>query len=109
MIEYREHPRVPAEACVFFSTANNTETRQGRIFDISAGGCGILSPGPINPGSGLRLLIRATDLGSAITVQTAAVRWANHGEFGVEFLSLSDLDRNRLQRFLDVLKPQTAS
>ena len=109
MIECREHPRIPVEAQVYFSTTNNTDTRQGTMFDISAGGCAVTSAVPINPGSDVRLLIRATDLGSAITVHAAAVRWASHGEFGVEFLNLSDLDRNRLQRFIHIVKPQTAS
>ncbi|HSN04433.1 MAG TPA: PilZ domain-containing protein [Nitrospira sp.] len=108
MIECREHPRIPVDAQVYFSTTNHTDIRQGTMFDISAGGCAVISTVPINTGSGVRLLIRATDLGSAITVHAAAVRWANHGEFGVEFLSLSDLDRSRLQRFLHVVKPQRA-
>ena len=109
MIECREHRRIPVELQVFFSTTNQTEIREGTMFDISAGGCAVTSTAPINPGSGVRLLIRATDLGSPITVHSAAVSWANHGEFGVEFLNLSDLDRSRLQRFLHVAKPQTNS
>jgi len=109
MIECREHRRIPVELQVFFSTTNQTEIRAGTMFDISAGGCAVTSTAPIKPGSGVRLLIRATDLGSPITVHSAAVRWANHGEFGVEFLNLSELDRSRLQRFLHVANPQTAS
>lgn len=109
MIECREHRRIPVELQVFFSTANQTEIREGTMFDISAGGCAVTSTAPVNPGSAVRLLIRATDLGSPITVHSAAVRWAHHGEFGVEFLNLSELDRSRLQRFLHVAKPQTNS
>lgn len=109
MIECRKHPRIPIEAQVYFSTINSTNIRQGTIFDISAGGCAVTSTVPVNPGAGVRLLIRANDLGSAINVDAAAVRWANHGEFGVEFLKLSDLDRSRLQRFLHVINPQAAS
>lgn len=109
MIECREHLRIPVELQVFFSTTYRTEIREGTMFDISAGGCAVTSAVPINPGSGVRLLIRATDLGSAITVHAGAVRWASHGEFGVEFLNLTDLDRNRLHRFLHVVKPQPAS
>jgi c-di-GMP-binding flagellar brake protein YcgR len=108
MIECREHPRIPVELQVFFSTANHTEIREGTMFDISAGGCAVSSTTPVHPGAGVRLLIRATDLGSPITVHSAAIRWADHGEFGVEFLSLSDLDRNRLHRFLKVAGPKTS-
>ena len=109
MIECREHRRIPVELQVFFSTTHQTEIREGTMFDISAGGCAVTSTAPVNPGSGVRLLIRAIDLGSPITVHSAAVRWANHGEFGVESLNLSDLDRSRLQRFLHIAKPQTDS
>jgi c-di-GMP-binding flagellar brake protein YcgR len=109
MIECREHRRIPVELQVFFSTTHQTEIREGTMFDISAGGCAVTSTAPVNPGSGVRLLIRAIDLGSPITVHSAAVRWANHGEFGVEFLNLSDLDHSRLQRFLHIARPQTDS
>jgi hypothetical protein len=54
----------------------------------------------VRPGSAVRILIRATDLGSPITIESAAVRWSKHGEFGVEFLGLSELDQNRLHRLL---------
>ncbi len=108
MIECREHPRIPIELQVFFSTAENADIRQGTMFDISAGGCAVTSSVPVNPGTGVRLLIRATDLGSPITVHSAAVRWANCGEFGVEFISLTDLDRNRLHRLLHVAAPRSA-
>jgi hypothetical protein len=102
MIECRQHPRIPTDLQVFFSTTENTDIRQGTIYDVSAGGCAVTSSVPVNPGTAVRLLIRATELGSPITVQSAAVRWADHGEFGVEFLDLTELDHNRLRRWLTV-------
>ncbi len=108
MIECREHPRIPIDLQVFFSTHENTDIREGTMFDISAGGCAVTSSVPVNPGTGVRLLIRATDLGSPITVHSGAVRWAKHGEFGVEFLDLADLDRNRLHRLLKIAAPRSA-
>jgi c-di-GMP-binding flagellar brake protein YcgR len=108
MIECREHPRIPVELQVYFSTIGNNDIREGTMFDISAGGCAVTSSVPVNPGAGVKLLIRATDLGSPITVHSAAIRWANYGEFGVEFLNLSDIDRSRLHRFLHVATPRSA-
>ncbi len=102
MIECREYPRIPIELQVYFSTVGHTDIREGTMFDISAGGCAVTSTAAIPPGTGVKLLIRATDLGSPITVHSAAVRWARHGEFGVEFLNLTDLDRSRLHRLLRV-------
>lgn len=100
MIECREHPRIPIELQIFFSMADQTDLRQGTTFDISAGGCAVTSAISMAPGTGVKLLIQATELAVPITVHSAAVRWANHGEFGVEFLRLTDMDRNRLQRLL---------
>lgn len=108
MIECREHPRIPIDLQVFFSTSGNTDIREGTMFDISAGGCAVTSAVPVHPGSGVKLLIRATDLGSPITVHSGAVRWAHHGEFGVEFLKLTDLDRHRLHRLLHVVAPRSS-
>ena len=56
----------------------------------------------VQPGSAVRILIRATDLGSPITIESAAVRWSVSGEFGVEFLGLSEIDQRRLYRLLNV-------
>jgi len=70
------------------------------MFDLSAWGCAVASLTSLQPGSAVRILIRATDLGSPITIESAAVRWSEHGEFGVEFLGVSDINQNRLRRLL---------
>ena len=100
MIECRQYPRIPVDLQVYFSTTGNTLIREGTMFDLSAGGCAVASTASVQPGSAVRILIRATDLGAPITVESAAVRWSQHGEFGVEFLGLSDMDQNRLYRLL---------
>jgi len=100
MIECRQYPRVPVDFQVYFSTTSNTSIREGTMFDLSAGGCAVTSMTAVQTGSAVRILIRATDLGSPITIESAAVRWSRHGEFGVEFLGLSEIDQNRLYRLL---------
>lgn len=101
MIECRQHPRVPVDLQVYFSTTGNTSIREGTMFDLSVGGCAVSSLSSVFPGSAIRILIRATDLGSPITIESAAVRWSECGEFGVEFIGLSDIDQGRLQRLLE--------
>jgi c-di-GMP-binding flagellar brake protein YcgR len=93
MIECREYPRIPVDMQVFFSSTNKTNICEGTMFDLSARGCAVTSMSSI--------LIRATDLGSPITIESAAVRWSGSGEFGVEFLGLSEIDQRRLQRLLE--------
>jgi c-di-GMP-binding flagellar brake protein YcgR len=100
MIECRQHPRIPVDLQVFFSTTGNTDIREGTMFDLSLGGCAVTTMTSVRPGTGIRILIRATDLGSPITIESAAVRWSHHGEFGVEFMGISDIDQSRLSRLL---------
>lgn len=106
MIECREHPRMPVDLRVLFSTTDQTEIRHGTMFDISAGGCAVTSMVSMSIGIGVRLLIHATALAASITVHSATVRWVKQGEFGVEFSHLTDLDQNRLQRLLHLARPQ---
>ena len=80
MIECRQFPRVPVDLQVYFSTTGNTSIREGTMFDLSAGGCAVTSMTSVQAGS--------------------AVRWSKHGEFGVEFLGVSEVDQNRLYRLL---------
>jgi c-di-GMP-binding flagellar brake protein YcgR len=102
MIECREYPRIPVDMQVFFSSTSKTDIHEGTMFDLSARGCAVTSMSSIQPGSAVRILIRATDLGSPITIESAAVRWSEGGEFGLEFLGLSEIDQRRLHRLLQV-------
>jgi c-di-GMP-binding flagellar brake protein YcgR len=86
---------------IFFSTTNKTDMREGTMFDLSARGCAVTSMSLVQPGSTVRILISETNLGSPITIESAAVRWSESGEFGVEFLDLSEIDQRRLQRLLE--------
>ncbi len=108
MIECRVHPRIPVELPIFFSTAGNGDVREGTTFDISGGGCAIASTAAVNPGTGIKLLIQTDDLGAPITVHFAKIRWAHYGEFGVEFLNLTEMDRSRLARLLHIAAPPPA-
>ena len=102
MIECREYPRIPVDMQVFFSSTNKTDICEGTMFDLSASGCAVTSMSSVQPGSAVRILIRATDLGSPIMIESAAVRWSEGGEFGVEFLGLSEIDQRRLRRLLQI-------
>ena len=102
MIGCREYPRIPVDMQVVFSSTNKTDIREGTMFDLSARGCAVTSMSSVQPGSALRILIRATDMGSPITIESAAVRWSEGGEFGVEFLGLSEIDQRLLHRLLHI-------
>lgn len=103
MIECRQYPRIPVDMQVSFSSSDTTDILEGTMFDLSPTGCAVTSLSTVQPGSALRMLIRATDLGSAITIKSAVVRWSGGGEFGVEFLALSEIDQRRLHRLLQFI------
>lgn len=100
MIECREEPRIPVEIPVSFSMVGYSDPRQGTMFDISAGGCAVTSLSSVTIGTDVRLLIPSYNLAAPMSIQAAAVRWTRYGEFGVEFLKLTELDRGRLRRLL---------
>lgn len=101
MIECREYPRTPVDLPVSFSDTKTTDMLEGTMFDLSVRGCAVTSLSLMQPGSAVKIIIRATDLGSPITINSASVRWSEAGEFGVEFLDLSEIDQRRLHRLLE--------
>lgn len=109
MIECREYTRTPVDMLVSFTDTNTTDMREGTMFDLSARGCAVTSMSSVQPGSAVRIHIKATGLGSPITIEAAAVRWSGGGEFGVEFLGLSEIDRRRLDRLLQTTMDSTQS
>jgi c-di-GMP-binding flagellar brake protein YcgR len=109
MIECREYTRTPVDMLVSFSDTDTTDMREGTMFDLSARGCAVTSMSSVQPGSAVKILIRETGLGAPITIESAAVRWSGGGEFGVEFLGLSEIDRRRLERLLQTTMESTQS
>jgi c-di-GMP-binding flagellar brake protein YcgR len=109
MIECREYTRTPVDMLVSFSDTDTTDMREGTMFDLSARGCAVTSMSSVQPGSAVKILIRETDLGAPITIESAAVRWSGGGEFGVEFLGLSEIDQRRLDRLLRMTMDSTQS
>ncbi|MBX3237281.1 MAG: PilZ domain-containing protein [Nitrospiraceae bacterium] len=107
MIELRQQRRIPVNMQVIFAHAGATSLKQGTLFDLSTGGCAVATTVAVPPGVPLSLLIEGQDLGTPIRIPTATVRWTKLGEFGVEFLALPELERRRLYRLIDYLRPST--
>jgi hypothetical protein len=108
MIEQRRHFRIPVDMRVIFATLGAAHLNGGSLFDISTGGCAVATTAPMPAGAPISLLIEGRDLGIPIRVPAAAVRWTRLGEFGVEFLTLPELERRRLLRLIDYLRPSSS-
>jgi hypothetical protein len=81
----------------------------GSVKDLSQKGCRIESV--IRPFTGMQLELRIQPPGEAtpITISNATVRWTGSHGIGVEFLTVSPSDLERLNRILDRLSAKIGS
>jgi hypothetical protein len=111
-MERRQFPRVRVKFSVTLSFSRGREAGEGTLANLSVGGAGVVSRKHVRQGDFLSLQIYAPGEEFPIVVQSAAVRWVRGGEFGVEFLKLTDEQRRRLNDLLAVVsegrKPEDA-
>jgi hypothetical protein len=72
------------------------------------GGCNIVTDRPLIVGTMLALYLRVPNQTFAITVRMATVCWTLQCEFGMEFLGMEELERERLAQFLQALNAAAA-
>ncbi|MCC2641161.1 MAG: uncharacterized protein K0S45_1574 [Nitrospira sp.] len=71
------------------------------ILDLSCAGCMAKSETPVQPGLRMKLSLFLSDgQERPIHVDEAIIRWARGGEFGVEFLAMSQPQLLRIQQFV---------
>ena len=75
----------------------------GIVYNLCLGGCKIVTDRPLTVGSMVALSLEAPNQTSPIPVRMAAVRWRLRHEFGIEFLGMEELQRDRLARYLERL------
>ena len=79
----------------------------GRLIDLSLRGCRISSSTPVPNGTGLEMTVHLPDHDSPVQIESAGVRWANEGEFGVEFIRMQPEAQQRLSLFVTSLEETT--
>lgn len=75
-------------------------TIEGRLLNLSLGGCAIESAGSMDSGLYVALNISLTEQGPLIHIEMGRVQWATHHQFGVKFLLLAKQDRQALERWV---------
>lgn len=80
----------------------------GIVYNLGMGGCKIVTDHPLIVGSMLALYLNVPNQTFAITVRMATVRWTIQYEFGLEFLGMEELERERLAQFLQALEAAAA-
>src|ERR671911_220596 len=102
----RRFPRFPTELPCLFAVANS-HGWNGRVLNLSRGGCAIRSTTPVRKGDHLYVLIFPGPNQAPIETAPSPVRWAIREQFGVEFLTLSPYDAHRLHSYLTLLESDT--
>jgi hypothetical protein len=80
----------------------------GIVYNLGLGGCKIVTDRSLAVGSMFAMYLKVPDQTFAITIRTAPVRWTMQYEFGVEFLGMEELERDRLAQFLQGLNSAAA-
>lgn len=77
--------------------------------DLSTTGCRVISECPLQVGSEWALSLVASWSECDVTVEMAKVRWADGNHYGLEFLAIDPVERERLRLFLKALEASPVS
>jgi c-di-GMP-binding flagellar brake protein YcgR len=80
--------------------ANGLQTGEGQVLNLSKHGCLVESPLPIKAGDHLQLRLFLPDSDQSVCASLAVVRWVQATLFGVEFLTIDEKYRSRLNQFI---------
>jgi len=86
--------------CLVRFTDEEGLTGEGRLFNLSIGGCALHSTTPVAEDMLLSLVLQLTEKAAPLQIEMARVRWVRRQEFGVEFLFIYDKERKVLLRWL---------
>ncbi|OGW67380.1 MAG: hypothetical protein A3H49_07025 [Nitrospirae bacterium RIFCSPLOWO2_02_FULL_62_14] len=77
---------------------------RGTTFNLSPGGCGLGSNTPVDLDATMRLYLHIPSQKSPLQVDRARVTWRAGNDFGVEFLSIDQTSKERLQDYIASLQ-----
>ena len=101
----REHERYIVEFPVRF--AGDWEGL-GIVYNLCMGGCKIVTDQPLTIGGMVTLTLNVPKQPFPITVRMAIVRWMLQHEFGIEFLGMEEIQRERMAQYLQSLAAAAA-
>ncbi len=101
-MDLRRDPRHRVRFASSFSVARVAEA-DGVAVDLSLRGCRISSKTPVTPWTTLELHISLPGQRWPLKISQVGVRWAEAGEFGVEFVVMPDEAQQRLRQLISTL------
>lgn len=84
-----------------FSPAGQLVQGEGILIDLTREGCRVKSDVRVQPGAQLELRMYLLDHDVLIAVELSAVRWANGGEFGLEFVRMRSEAQEQIHRVVN--------
>ncbi len=96
--ETRSSERLPLQCSIIVATG--IQTGEGRVLNLSKYGCLVESPLPIKAGDHLQLRLFLPESDQSVCAKLAVVRWVQATLFGVEFLTIDEKYRSRLNQFV---------
>lgn len=98
----REHKRIPMQYPVHFRPAFGQDQvlASGTLHELSIGGCTIETTVPVPKASCLCLQVQVTEQDPPIQIDNARVRTVNGKRLGLEFLSITPDEEDRLRRLI---------
>jgi PilZ domain len=97
-MERRKHPRYRVEYVI--QLLGERSHGQGLVQDLSVMGCRARSPVGITKGVSIGMLIDVPRYENPLHVDMAIIRWAKEEEFGMEFVSVTPDNQQRLQEVI---------
>ncbi len=102
-MESRRSPRFSFQCPIAYSGINFAGV--GTVSNLSTGGCKVGSFKAVDTRTYLKLRLYFTGYPELpLKVDQAVVRWAKEQEFGIEFISFSPKEEERLRRFVSTLE-----
>ncbi|MGA6829142.1 PilZ domain-containing protein [Nitrospira sp. NS4] len=98
--EHRDGVRYPIQLLASFTVGNTEGREDGFTMDLSPRGCCLSVKEPLPLWRSLSLVLRPPDDDATIAIERAEVRWAMGNRCGIEFLSMSRTNQDRLRRYL---------
>lgn len=99
IVNWRIHPRLSVTYPVIFGGA--PFVGEGTISDLSLTGCSVSCDRAVLIGSYIRLSVLLPDPTASLFIELGKVRWVKKRTFGVEFIRLATLTRQRLNRLMN--------
>lgn len=101
-MEQRRDRRVQVQYPISFE--GNQGVGKGKLFNLSARGCGVESGAFVQVGTTVTIRVYVPTHKEPIHVGRAGVTWSAGQDFGVEFMDMDPQERERLQKLIEEIQ-----